>query len=92
MRTIHIIWICKTDSGRVVSQTNGTYLEISSPVKLDYIVDRNYTLNKDYTVDHVNTGLKSKSMLISNADQSVKNPNMDADVTGVNDRNKKGKS
>ena len=86
MRTIHIIWICKTESGRVVSQTNGTYLEISSPVKLEYIV------NQDYTVDQINTGLKSKNMLIPNGDQSVKDPNMDANVTGVNDRSKRGKS
>ena len=88
MRTIHIIWICKTDSGRVVSQTNGTYLEINSPVKVDCIVDQDCTGNQD----QINRGLKSKTMLIQNGDQSVTDPNMDENVTGVNDRNKRGKS
>ena len=45
----------------------------------------------DYTVNHTLTGLESKSMLIPNRDQSVTDLNMDAGITGVNDRNKEGK-
>ena len=76
----------------MVSQTNGTYLEISSPIRLHYTVNKDYMVDQDYKVDQINTGLKSKSMLITNGDQSVTDLNMDADVRGVNDRNKKGKS
>ena len=49
-------------------------------------------LRLDYTVNHTLTGLESKSMLIPNRDQSVTDLNMDAGITGVNDRNKQGKT
>ena len=49
-------------------------------------------LRLDFTVNHTLTELESKSMLIPNRDQSVTDLNMDAEITGVNDRNKKGKN
>ena len=48
-------------------------------------------LRLDYTVNHTLTGLESKSMLIPNRDQSVTDLNMDAEITGVNEKDKEGK-